>query len=55
MPKPRARLDLDEGPAPAAHNGAEMTQLLLVMSWFRRNPEEYDNTTPFRRWTTETF
>lgn len=44
------RLSLDSGPAPAAHNGAEMTQLLLVMSWFRRNPEEYERTSPFRRW-----
>ena len=44
-------LSLDEGPAPAAHNGSEMAQLLLVMSWFRRNPEEYEQTSPFRRWT----
>ncbi len=46
------RLALDEGPAPVARNGAEMTQLLLVMSWFRRNPEEYERTTPYRRWIT---
>ena len=44
------RLSLDDGPAPAAHNGAAMTQLLLVMSWFRRNPEEYERTSPYRRW-----
>src|SRR5437868_2206155 len=44
------RLSLDSGPAPAARNGAEMTQLLLVMSWFRRNPEEYERTSPYRRW-----
>lgn len=44
------RLSLDTGPAPAAHNGAEMAQLLLVMSWFRRNPEEYERTSPYRRW-----
>jgi len=43
-------LSLDDGPAPAAHNGSEMNQLLLVMSWFRRNPEEYEQTSPFRRW-----
>ena len=49
------RLSLDTGPAPAAHNGAEMAQLLLVMSWFRRNPEEYEHTSPFRRWITEAF
>ena len=42
---------LDEGPAPAARSGAEMNQLMLVMSWFRRNPEEYDHTSPFTRWT----
>ena len=44
------RLSVDAGPAPAAHNGTEMTQLLLVMSWFRRNPAEYERTSPFRRW-----
>ena len=43
-------LTVDEGPAPAAHSGAEMGQLLLIMSWFRRNPEEYERTTPFRTW-----
>ncbi|HEY2805506.1 MAG TPA: GIY-YIG nuclease family protein [Gemmatimonadales bacterium] len=48
------RLSVEEGPAPAARNGAEMGQLLLVMSWFRRNPEEYERTTPFRRWIEET-
>ena len=44
------RLSIDAGPAPAAHNGTEMTQLLLVMSWFRRNPAEYERTSPYRRW-----
>jgi excinuclease ABC subunit C len=44
---------VDEGPAPAARSGAEMHQLLLVMSWFRRNPEEYDRTSPYARWTGE--
>ncbi len=47
------RLAIDSGPAPAAHNGAEMTQLLLVMSWFRNNPEEYERTSPYRRWITD--
>jgi hypothetical protein len=28
-----------------------MQQLLLVMSWFRQNPEEYDSTSPYSRWT----
>ncbi len=44
------RLSVEDGPAPAARNGSEMGQLLLVMSWFRRNPAEYEKTTPFRRW-----
>ena len=43
-------LAVEDGPAPAARSGAEMAQLLLVMSWFRRHPEEYERTTPFRRW-----
>jgi excinuclease ABC subunit C len=38
-------------PAPAARSGAEMQQLLLVMSWFRRYPEQYDQTSPYARWT----
>jgi excinuclease ABC subunit C len=42
---------LEEGPAPAARSGGEMQQLLLVMSWFRQNPEEYDHTSPYSRWT----
>lgn len=41
---------LEEGPAPAARSGGEMQQLLLVMSWFRQNPEEYDHTSPYARW-----
>jgi hypothetical protein len=27
-----------------------MAQLLLVMSWFRNNPDEYERTGPFSRW-----
>jgi hypothetical protein len=41
----------DTGPAPAARGGREMAQLLLVMSWFRNNPDEYERTSPFARWT----
>ncbi len=41
----------DQGPAPAARGGREMAQLLLVMSWFRNNPDEYERTSPFARWT----
>jgi excinuclease ABC subunit C len=37
-------------PAPAARSAPEMDQLLLVMSWFRRYPEEYEQTTPYRVW-----
>jgi hypothetical protein len=40
----------DLEPAPAARSAGEMDQLLLVMSWFRRHPDEYDATTPFSRW-----
>jgi hypothetical protein len=43
-------LTVDEGPVPAAHSGAEMGQLLLIMSWFRRNPEEYERTTAYQSW-----
>lgn len=39
-----------EAGAPAARGGNEMTQLLLAMSWFRTHPEEYDRTSPYRRW-----
>lgn len=35
---------------PAARTAAEMDQLLLVMSWFRHNPDELDATTPLEEW-----
>jgi excinuclease ABC subunit C len=38
---------------PAAHTASEMDELLLVMSWFRQHPEEFDATTPLERWATE--
>jgi excinuclease ABC subunit C len=38
------------GTAPAARGGREMAQLLLVMSWFRNHPDEYERTSPFARW-----
>jgi excinuclease ABC subunit C len=34
----------------AARSAAEMDQLLLVMSWFRQHPDEFDMTTPFAEW-----
>jgi excinuclease ABC subunit C len=34
----------------AARSAPEMDQLLLVMSWFRQHPEEFDTTTPFAEW-----
>jgi excinuclease ABC subunit C len=37
--------------APAARSGREMGQLLLVMSWFRQHPDEYEHTSPFAEWT----
>lgn len=40
----------DPAPAPAARGAGEMDQLLLVMSWFRQHPEEYRNTSAFRKW-----
>jgi excinuclease ABC subunit C len=36
---------------PAARSGTEMQQLLLVMSWFRQNPEAYDATSTYGQWT----
>ena len=36
--------------APACRGGQEMTQLLLAMSWFRQHPEEYESTSPYRKW-----
>jgi excinuclease ABC subunit C len=35
---------------PAARTATEMDELLLVMSWFRQHPEEFDATTPLDRW-----
>jgi excinuclease ABC subunit C len=34
----------------AARSATEMDQLLLVMSWFRQHPEEFDATTPLTEW-----
>jgi excinuclease ABC subunit C len=34
----------------AARSAPEMDQLLLVMSWFRQHPEEFDMTTPYAEW-----
>ena len=45
-----ARHAAPEESAPAARTAPEMDQLLLVMSWFRRYPEEYEQTTPYRVW-----
>ena len=35
---------------PAAHTAPEMDELLLVMSWFRQHPEEFESTTPLSEW-----
>jgi len=35
---------------PAARTAPEMDELLLVMSWFRQHPEEFDATTPLAGW-----
>ncbi len=35
---------------PAARTAPEMDELLLVTSWFRQHPEEFDATTPLGRW-----
>lgn len=40
----------DPEPAPVARTGHEMGQLMLVMSWFRAHPEEYERTSPFATW-----
>ncbi|MBI4542441.1 MAG: GIY-YIG nuclease family protein [Gemmatimonadetes bacterium] len=45
-----ARCAQDAGAAPAARTASEMDQLLLVMSWFRRHPDEFGATTPYSRW-----
>ncbi|MBI1722362.1 MAG: GIY-YIG nuclease family protein [Gemmatimonadetes bacterium] len=37
-------------PAPAARSGAEMDQLMLVMSWFRQHPQEFEAASPYDRW-----
>lgn len=44
---------LDPAPAPSARSAGEMDQLLLVMSWFRQHPAEYEHTAPFTRWAGE--
>lgn len=36
--------------ATACRGGQEMTQLLLAMSWFRQHPEQYETTSPYRKW-----
>lgn len=41
----------DPEPAPVARTGVEMSQLLLVMSWFRQHPEDYEHTSAYTRWT----
>jgi len=38
---------------PAARTAPEMDELLLVMSWFRQHPEEFESTTPLERWPAE--
>jgi len=35
---------------PAAHTAPEMDELLLVTSWFRQHPEEFESTTPLAEW-----
>ena len=35
---------------PAARTAPEMDELLLVMSWFRQHPEEFESTTPLEQW-----
>ncbi|HTT66455.1 MAG TPA: UvrB/UvrC motif-containing protein [Gemmatimonadales bacterium] len=35
---------------PAARTAPEMDELLLVMSWFRQHPEEFESTTPLAAW-----
>jgi excinuclease ABC subunit C len=40
----------EEVSAPAARTAHDMAQLLLVMSWFRQHPEEYEQTWGYRRW-----
>ena len=35
---------------PAARSAVEMDELLLVTSWFRQHPEEFDATTPLEKW-----
>jgi excinuclease ABC subunit C len=44
---------LEEGGSPAARTAHEMAQLLLLMSWFRQHPEEYEHTSSYRRWVEE--
>jgi len=35
---------------PAARTATEMDELLLVMSWFRQHPEEFESTSPLEQW-----
>ncbi len=44
------QLALNPEPAPAARTAREMDQLLLVMSWFRQHPQEYEHATSFAKW-----
>jgi excinuclease ABC subunit C len=38
---------------PAARTAPEMDELLLVMSWFRQHPEEFESTRPLDDWLEE--
>lgn len=40
----------DPEPAPAARSAPNMDQLLLVMSWFRQHPEEFEAASPYDAW-----
>jgi excinuclease ABC subunit C len=41
---------LEDAGAPAARTAQEMAQLLLLLSWFRQHPEEYERTSSYQRW-----
>jgi len=45
-----ARAAAQPAAGPAARTAAEMDELLLVTSWFRQHPEEFESATPFERW-----
>lgn len=36
--------------SPPARTGRDMQQLLLVMSWFRQHPDEFQSGTPYSEW-----